>query len=63
MFEPQLDPHYDYDPMEEWVHVDDLKKYDDAKKYLQEEPISLNILFDILPALHRTGAIYDSKTF
>jgi len=34
--EPPLEPDCDFDPMEDWVHVDELNKYDDAKEHLEE---------------------------
>ena len=34
--EPPLEPYCDFDPMDGWVHVDELSKYDDAKEFLKE---------------------------
>lgn len=34
--EPPLEPCDFYDPMEDWVHVDELEKYDDAKDKIEE---------------------------
>lgn len=35
-YEPPLEPCCDFDPYEEWVHVDELDKYDDAEQFLKE---------------------------
>ena len=34
MYEPPLEPYFD--EMAEWVHIDELEKFDDAKDYLKE---------------------------
>jgi len=36
MYEPPLEPYCDFDPMDDWVHVDELNKYDDAECYLKQ---------------------------
>lgn len=36
MYQPPLEPYDDYDPMEDWVHVDELEKYDNAEEFLKE---------------------------
>ena len=35
LYEPPLEPYDDYDHMD-WVHVDELTKYDSAKAHLEE---------------------------
>lgn len=34
--EPPLEPDCDFNPTEDWVNVDELEKYDDAKEHLEE---------------------------
>ena len=46
-YEPPLEPYCDYDPMDDWVHVDELDKYDDAEKSLK----------DVINHLYNTGDV------
>ena len=42
MYEPPLEPYCDYNPTDDYVHVDELSKYDDAKDLINK---LINILY------------------
>jgi len=48
IFEPSLEPYCDYDPMEDWVHVDELSKYDDAESLIRKIIKNLYTTGDVL---------------
>ena len=42
MYEPPLEPYCDYNPIDDYVHIDELSKYDDAKDLINK---LINILY------------------
>lgn len=47
MYEPPLEPYCDYDPYEDYVHIDELSKYDDAEGLIKK----------IIKNLYNTGNV------
>jgi len=64
MYEPPLDPYCDFDPMEDWVHVDELKKYDAAEEFLKEVINQVYNTGDVIAledALEELANVFDIK--
>ena len=63
-YEPSLEQEdYIYvDPMEDWVHVDELQKYDDAKEHIEEivhQVYNIGNVEALTKALEALTEIYD----
>ena len=64
MYEPPLEPFDDFDLMDEWVPVDELSKYDNAKEFLKEVVNQIYYVGDVdalEDALDELTGVFDLK--